>query len=103
MAGELDKRIADRAYEIWESEGRPEGRSHEHWEQARSEFAEAKSEAGQRGGARKTASAKPPAKTASGKSAAAKPARKGSGAAKPAAKAGQAAAKPKAGPRSGKA
>lgn len=42
---ELTKRIAERAYEIWESEGQPEGRSEQHWNQARAEFAEAKSEA----------------------------------------------------------
>lgn len=46
MAGDLDKRIQERAYEIWESEGRPQGRSHEHWEQARAEFTDARSEAG---------------------------------------------------------
>ncbi len=51
MASDLDKRIQERAYEIWESEGRPEGRQEEHWQQARTEFAEAKAEsnAGKRG------------------------------------------------------
>lgn len=34
-----DKSIRERAYEIWESEGRPEGREAQHWEQARSELA----------------------------------------------------------------
>ncbi|MCY0096931.1 DUF2934 domain-containing protein [Hoeflea ulvae] len=33
-----DKSIRERAYEIWESEGRPEGREAQHWEQARSEL-----------------------------------------------------------------
>jgi hypothetical protein len=30
--------IRQRAYEIWEAEGRPEGRQHEHWEQAMREL-----------------------------------------------------------------
>ena len=53
MASDLDKRIQQRAYEIWESEGRPEGRQHEHWQQARGEFSEARSEAGAGKGGRK--------------------------------------------------
>jgi Protein of unknown function (DUF2934) len=32
---EIEKRIRERAYRIWEEEGRPEGRSAEHWERAR--------------------------------------------------------------------
>ena len=32
-----EKRVRDRAYEIWESEGRPAGRESEHWEQAERE------------------------------------------------------------------
>jgi hypothetical protein len=40
--GETDReaRIRRRAYEIWEAAGRPEGREHEHWFAAESEFAE---------------------------------------------------------------
>lgn len=34
MDGERDDRIRNRAYEIWESQDRPEGREREHWEQA---------------------------------------------------------------------
>lgn len=30
-----DTRIRDRAYELWEKEGRPDGRHDEHWHQAR--------------------------------------------------------------------
>ncbi len=45
MASDLDKRVQQRAYEIWESEGRPEGRQQEHWQQARTELSEAQSEA----------------------------------------------------------
>lgn len=29
-----DERIRERAYQIWEAEGRPEGREAEHWKQA---------------------------------------------------------------------
>lgn len=33
-----EKVIRDRAYRIWEDEGRPEGRAREHWEQAAREL-----------------------------------------------------------------
>jgi hypothetical protein len=33
------RRIRQRAYEIWEREGRPEGREQAHWEQAEREVA----------------------------------------------------------------
>jgi hypothetical protein len=33
-----DERIRGRAHEIWESEGRPEGRHEEHWTRARREI-----------------------------------------------------------------
>ncbi|MCW2237581.1 DUF2934 domain-containing protein [Azospirillum canadense] len=39
MAESLESRIEKRAYQIWEREGRPEGRSHDHWELAREEIA----------------------------------------------------------------
>ena len=32
-----DRRVQDRAYEIWEQEGRPSGREQEHWERAERE------------------------------------------------------------------
>ena len=32
------RKIRDRAYAIWEREGRPEGREHQHWEQAQQEI-----------------------------------------------------------------
>src|SRR5689334_23583134 len=32
---ETEQRIRERAYRIWEEEGRPEGRDREHWERAR--------------------------------------------------------------------
>ena len=34
--------LRTRAYEIWEAEGRPDGRAEEHWEQAREELEAAK-------------------------------------------------------------
>lgn len=34
-----DQRIRERAYHIWEREGRPEGRALDHWQMARSELA----------------------------------------------------------------
>ena len=33
-----DDRIRQRAHEIWEQQGRPEGRQEEHWAQARREI-----------------------------------------------------------------
>ena len=35
MPGTLEQRIRARAHQIWEQEGRPEGREHDHWEKAR--------------------------------------------------------------------
>ena len=37
---DLMKRINHRAYEIWESEGKPEGRARIHWLRAEAEFRE---------------------------------------------------------------
>lgn len=33
-----DEQTRERAHRIWESEGRPEGRAHEHWRQAEREL-----------------------------------------------------------------
>jgi hypothetical protein len=42
-AGEgMHERIQRRAYELWESEGRPEGRQHAHWQQAEMEITRAR-------------------------------------------------------------
>lgn len=38
MAQTSDNHIRQRAYELWESEGRPEGRHDEHWHRARAEI-----------------------------------------------------------------
>ena len=36
-SSDQEKRIRERAYELWERDGRPEGRSQLHWEQAERE------------------------------------------------------------------
>ncbi len=33
-----EQKIRDRAYALWEQEGRPEGREHDHWHQAHREI-----------------------------------------------------------------
>lgn len=38
MTPDREKQIRARAFEIWEREGRPEGREQSHWEQARREI-----------------------------------------------------------------
>lgn len=90
MSGDIERRIRERAYEIWESEGRPESRSHDHWEQARAEFSEASAEAAQAPAASVVASAGEGDSEGQGTSAARQPATKASragigraGAAKP--------------------
>ena len=40
----IHERIQRRAYELWESEGRPAGREHANWLQAESEVARARSQ-----------------------------------------------------------
>ena len=35
---QLQQRIQQRAYELWEKEGRPQGRDHAHWQQAEREL-----------------------------------------------------------------
>jgi DUF2934 family protein len=70
-------RIRQRAHEIWEKAGRPEGAHQEHWEQATAEVDSAVAKPKK---AAKKADAKPP-KTAA-KSKAAKPAAAKSGKAK---------------------
>jgi hypothetical protein len=44
MDSDLEQRIRERAYEIWENEGCPEGRTDEHWQQACAEYSEALAE-----------------------------------------------------------
>ena len=38
LSDELQRRIQQRAYELWEHEGRPEGRDDAHWAQAEREI-----------------------------------------------------------------
>ena len=38
----MREQIQRRAYELWESEGRPEGRQHAHWQQAEMEITRAR-------------------------------------------------------------
>ena len=40
-----DERIRQRAHEIWEEEGRPEGREYSHWLRARAEIQDAAGDA----------------------------------------------------------
>jgi hypothetical protein len=40
-----DERIRQRAHEIWEEEGRPEGREYSHWLRARAEIQDTASDA----------------------------------------------------------
>ncbi len=44
MDKDIENRIRERAYEIWEEEGRPEGREAQHWQQAAGEIADAQRE-----------------------------------------------------------
>jgi|KBSMisStaDraftv2_1062788.scaffolds.fasta_scaffold2922767_1 hypothetical protein len=34
MDGEIERKVRERAYAIWEQEGRPHGKDREHWERA---------------------------------------------------------------------
>lgn len=38
MTADFESRVRQRAHEIWEREGRPEGRDREHWKQAEAEL-----------------------------------------------------------------
>jgi len=40
MSDDLEDRIKRRAHQIWEEEGRPDGRHDEHWMRALEEFAD---------------------------------------------------------------
>jgi hypothetical protein len=47
-AESIEERVRQRAYRIWEEEGRPEGREHEHWQRAvRDVEAQASTDAGE--------------------------------------------------------
>lgn len=74
MDGDLEHRIRERAYELWEAEGQPEGREDQHWRQAQADITEAQGKAAKtKTGTAKTATArKPTAKPAPTKAASAK-------------------------------
>lgn len=62
MASEHERRIQQRAYELWQAEGQPDGREAHHWSQAEAEFAEAQGKGtsdGARTAARGTGEDKP--------------------------------------------
>jgi hypothetical protein len=42
MSGERERNIRERAYAIWEKEGRPDGKSLDHWLQAEAEIGDEK-------------------------------------------------------------
>jgi hypothetical protein len=42
----IDDRVRDRAYALWEKDGRPDGRSDEYWRQAKSEVEAEEAEPG---------------------------------------------------------
>lgn len=46
-----DDRIRTRAYQLWEEEGRPEGKHEDHWQRASREIAESFGSGGQADGA----------------------------------------------------
>lgn len=99
-----EKRIREFAYQIWESEGRPNGNDQRHWEMAR-KLAEAEALAPDKTAARSASKPRlPKIDAAADAKPAAKAAGKAASAAKPAAKsAPKAAAKPAAKPAPGKA
>ncbi|MBH3404879.1 DUF2934 domain-containing protein [Pseudomonas glycinae] len=79
-----DKRIREFAYQIWESEGKPEGQDARHWEMAR-KLAEAEALAPKKSpkaAGSKTAGKTTTSKAVEGKATAAKPKAKPAGAAK---------------------
>lgn len=96
MDQHIERRIRERAYEIWEAEGRPHGREAQHWQQAASEMADTQRESHETGKpARKTTTQKASrtksaeGKTASKKSASGDPTGKKPAKASPEERAGQ--------------
>ncbi|WP_432280269.1 DUF2934 domain-containing protein [Stakelama saccharophila] len=74
MKDDTEQHIRDRAYQIWQEEGQPEGREHEHWARARTEIEDARPGAAKSGerrqrasSTRKTATKRAPAKRAGGR------------------------------------
>jgi hypothetical protein len=61
-AMDREKRIRDRAYQIWKEEGCPDGKAAEHWEQARRMVENEESSPAKREKAAKPAARKPRAR-----------------------------------------
>ncbi|MDE1157569.1 MAG: DUF2934 domain-containing protein [Neorhizobium sp.] len=100
MADSNEDWIKRRAYELWEEEGYPSGKDHEHWERAKLEFVTLKPVAGEKPA--KAAKAKAPKSDAVEKPVKAKVVAKAPAAKKPVASATKpaaAAAKSEAAPR----
>ena len=38
MSGDMEERVRQRAHELWEQAGRPEGQQEQHWQQASQEI-----------------------------------------------------------------
>lgn len=68
-----DPKVARKAYEIWEAEGRPHGKDQDHWHRASAEVA---AEAAPKPASRKTAVKPAAAKAATSKTRARAPAKK---------------------------
>ena len=80
MVGISDDAIRQRAYQIWEREGRPQGRDFEHWVQAQVELVAQKAgNGGARSAAPRARAAAATAKPAASSKAATAPARAGRG------------------------
>ena len=75
MDGDLEHRIRERAYELWEAEGQPEGREDQHWQQAHADIIEAQDKAAvmKAKPAKAAAAKKPTAKPSATKADPAKP------------------------------
>lgn len=59
MSDDREHKVRERAYALWETEGRPSGRHEDHWHRANSEFAEAPAENTTQAEAAPPAAAKP--------------------------------------------
>lgn len=80
MTADFESRVRQRAHEIWERDGRPQGRDREHWAQAEAELrAEERKSATKKPAAAKEPKAKPAAKPSGEKPAARKQAAKTTG------------------------
>ncbi|WP_234855341.1 DUF2934 domain-containing protein [Paracoccus everestensis] len=68
MDHDHQERIKQRAHEIWESEGRPEGRDADHWSQAEQELNSQTGEGDQTGGGDQSSGVQPGSGQESGSS-----------------------------------